>query len=258
MAGNKLASFYPSQRYIDRNLAPEQVRGGVQQLAGLADAIRTARQTGMDISGEDERSLLANALTENRFDFGMRPEVFRIGGKERRRDFNPNTVYPTIGRLLNDQQRTSGGPSDPSFAVVGTRPGDGVSPATVTIDPANPRNRGDEARPQYDPLDPDLSYQNAAAYLLRALMKKDELRAPSLTAVFTGEPGWNGAGKVVEDGRPIADASNHARKVATQAQMLDAPQNSTIANLFSRMLKFGGKDVFYDARDYRAASARGE
>jgi hypothetical protein len=274
MAGSKpirrtsFDSFYPAARYLEKGFAPEKVSGGIPQLAALADAIRKSRDAGsIPISDRDQQLLLANALVENRPDFGVNWVAMTNSRRHNRRDFNEEKLLKALAPLVSTEETRSGVNGQPP--VIGLEslpaPADGSAPSgqpgmRMTIQPAvPPRNRDSRGiSDEFKPMHGRMWEQNAAAYLLRAALKQAERKQPTIGDALLN--GWNGQGKVVmSNGVVVADADNHARKIQQTAAMLDDPANAPISQMFKQMVKggYGGYEPFFDARDYSAQQGMG-
>lgn len=193
--------FYPSQKYIDKNLAPEQFPK--EAIVAAARAARKAVDAGV-ISPSLATKILPNILTENRpDDFGVNTGRWiggtgaSIGKIVKSLGLDKDTVVKEDVQMSAADAHRFGLPAGPIY-----KKGD------VVIQPKSGDNPAELAH---------------NAQLMTAVLAEKASRSSSDDEVIKR---WNGAGK---------GAENHLSKVLQVSDMLTSePKNAAIMDLFRK------------------------
>ena len=204
-------SFFPNQKYVTRNLKPEQIQ--LDTLRQIAKA--QARAVNQGIMSEDEaKYFFATQLIEARkLDFGM-SDTIRFTPK--RNPYAQDAIKMGLEPQHNfwAPNKTDTPLEYSSHRVAGVNYG---MPAEDSDSPFHPKyiqHRQENA--------------NLAA-LWFAIKGRGKTREE-------GAEAWNGKGKVINKatGQVIADSSTHLRKVIEMYNMLHAPINKNIMDTWQQ------------------------
>ena len=225
--------YYPNQKYIQKNWAPERISVG--DLMAMANAQKLATQQGI-LTPQLANHLLPIALVEGRFgrnetksdsDYGLnhfgypptpeRDAAFKkMGLQVGRFDLPPEASG------WGDQELEAYARKQPFYPIIKNDQGYSL----------NDPEQGDLYAQENAPNNVDWKGMSAKLAALM-LAEKAKIYGPD-NAVER----WNGAGKKVSpSGKTVADSSQYKRKVSDMMLMLQDPHNAALMQAYQGMLK---------------------
>ena len=191
---SRTVPFYPSERYLKEDLAPEQYP--LAQLAMIARAKKIADNSD-ELDPYVRDRILANVLSENRTDYGLNTFVEHdrnIDFEYLRRLGLPVTPYDRERYSNTETHITTRAPKDPSMK--------------------------DKTWFSPDVIDPTHESLRENALLVLYKLKEKQARFGPKMAIER----WNGQGK---------GAKNHTKKVEEMRRLLNHPSNQQLLDAFN-------------------------
>ena len=204
-----LVPYYPDYKYIDKNLAPENIP--MKDLNALANAQRKAEKAGV-LSPEVAKYFLANALVEGRFSHKKLPNDEVVGFADY--GVNTNRFPAKEGRDIVAKM----GIADKTVVPPGMDEQQAMISATTGRPDRKPKGNPDDVymEPQGD------SVWNATLAASILGIKAAKAATPE-EAIMR----WNGQGK---------GAENHLKKVQAVQDMLAHPRNAAVLKMYQNAL----------------------
>lgn len=219
-----LLNYYPSEKYIRKNWAPEQIGQG--NIEPLAKAQKMAVAKGL-LSPQLANAMLPIALVEGNGNYGI------VDG---RYGYPPNPkrdkMLADMGlRVIDYDGQTSNGGIPSVAAMVTSKPT--KLPDFSTFDLYRMKNQG-----YWVPSGvPSENYYSIMARLMPVVLAEKAALYGENNAIER----WNGKGKAVEDNgwddEQKADSKYHKGKVEEMIRMLNHPLNADIKNAYQGLLK---------------------
>lgn len=212
---SEVLQYYPSQKYVDKNLKGENVP--LSDLVALATAQRKAEQVGV-LSPEVARYMLANALVEGRFSKASDKNMGSISGDFGVRDGNvfhgANANVKTVINALGIGEETKPPIIDDATRTMLNTAFPGKSSAVPVYNKTDVVMKPSE-KPEWN------------ATLATAILG---IKSRESTDAEDAIRRWNGSGK---------GAENHLKKVQEAHRMLQDPKNAAVLQAYQKALLGG-------------------